>query len=68
MVPPPPSSTINSSASTKAAPISVPPSMSNALRGNDPPLNPEPVSQVRFPLPSLLRKPPDVGAPGKMYV
>ena len=33
LVPPAPSSTINKSASAKPAPISVPPSISNAVRG-----------------------------------
>ena len=61
-VPVPPSSTINSSASTIAAPISVPPSMSKDERGTVPADNPEPdpvtvVVYDKFPDPSLTKIP-----------
>ena len=61
-VPPPPSSTINSSESVIAAPISVPPSISRDESGTVPAANPapDPVTVVvydKLPDPSLTRIP-----------
>ena len=67
-MPPAPSSTKKRSPSAIAAPISVAPSMSNASISSAPALNPDPVSQVSVPLPSLLRKPPLVAEAGNVYV
>ena len=72
-VPVPPSSTINSSPSVSAAPISVPPSMSRDARGTDPPDNPEPdpvtvVVYDKLPEPSLTKIPFATSVAGRVYV
>ena len=61
-VPPAPSSTISKSASTRSAPISVPPSISKEVIGTVPAdkPDPDPVTVVvydRFPDPSLTKIP-----------